>query len=252
MLYNERAELILQQLQLQAIVKISDLTELLHVSVDTVRRDLKNMEQKGLIKCVRGGACLPDSLASVSGFAGREIIHAEEKREVARKALNYVEKGMTIALNAGTTNMILAQELLTRNDDITIVTNNIAAVNILMYQTSVGLIAIGGSVDTREKATYGSVCEREFETYYPDIAFLSINAVNYQDGFSDFRLSEIAVIQLLARRAQKVIAVMDSSKLGKRSKKNVLSFEQVDRVLMDDGVSDRIKREYQARGLLIE
>ena len=53
MLYNERIELILQQLQLQGIVKISDLTELLGVSVDTVRRDLKTMEQNNLVRCVR-------------------------------------------------------------------------------------------------------------------------------------------------------------------------------------------------------
>ena len=71
MLYTERAELILQQLQLQAVVKISDLAELMQVSVDTVRRDLKAMEQNGLVKCVRGGACLPESLVSLSSFSGR-------------------------------------------------------------------------------------------------------------------------------------------------------------------------------------
>ena len=71
MLYNERAELILQQIQLQSTVKVNELSQLLQVSVDTVRRDLKLMEQNGLIKCVRGGACLPESLASISNFTGR-------------------------------------------------------------------------------------------------------------------------------------------------------------------------------------
>lgn len=74
MLYNERVELILQQVQLQAIVKINDLKDLLNVSVDTVRRDLKTMEQSGLIKCIRGGACLPDSLPSLSNFTGAVFI----------------------------------------------------------------------------------------------------------------------------------------------------------------------------------
>ena len=59
MLYNERAEVILQQLQLQSTVKVGELSQLLQVSVDTIRRDLKSMEQSGLLKCVRGGACLP-------------------------------------------------------------------------------------------------------------------------------------------------------------------------------------------------
>lgn len=65
MLYQERENYILQQLQLQATVKVSDLSRQLRVSVDTVRRDLKNMEQNGLIRCVRGGAILPSCL---SGF----------------------------------------------------------------------------------------------------------------------------------------------------------------------------------------
>ena len=59
MLYHERAEFILQQLQLQSAVKVNELSQQLRVSVDTVRRDLKAMEQEGLIKCLRGGACLP-------------------------------------------------------------------------------------------------------------------------------------------------------------------------------------------------
>ena len=59
-LYAERAELIMQQLKLQSTVKVGELSQLLHVSVDTVRRDLKAMEQQGLIKYIHGGACLPE------------------------------------------------------------------------------------------------------------------------------------------------------------------------------------------------
>ena len=206
MLYTERAELILQQLQLQAVVKISDLAELMQVSVDTVRRDLKTMEQNGLVKCVRGGACLPESLVSLSSFSGREIINSDRKREAARKALKYVRPGSVIALNSGTTNTILAQELAARNDSFTVITNNLAAVSILMQNPSIN----------------------------PDTAFLSINAVNYQDGFTDFRFLEMGVIRLLAERAREVIAVMDSSKIGKRSRKKVLSLQQVDRMVTDD------------------
>ena len=161
MLYNERIELILQQLQLQGIVKISDLTELLGVSVDTVRRDLKTMEQNNLVRCVRGGACLPDSLASISGFSGRQIVNEGLKREAARKAAAYVKTGAVIALNSGTTNTILAQELAVRSDKFTVITNNMAAVQILMQNPSIDLIAVGGMIDGVEKSTYGSVCEQE-------------------------------------------------------------------------------------------
>ena len=98
MLYNERAELILQQLKLQSTVKVGELSRLLQVSVDTIRRDLKTMEQSGLIKCVRGGACLPESVISFSNFTGREIVHSDWKREAARKAISYIKEGNVICL----------------------------------------------------------------------------------------------------------------------------------------------------------
>ena len=252
MLFNERAELILQQLQLQSTVKVNELGELLKVSVDTVRRDLRAMEQQGLIKCVRGGACLPDSLASLSNFTGREVIHSDLKRELAHKALAYIQPGDIVALNSGTTNTLLAQELLGYGQAITVVTNNFAAVNILMKNQNIRLIAIGGMVDALEQSTCGTECEQAFAQYYPDIAFLSINAVNYQDGYTDFRMDEIGIIQLLARTSRKVIAVMDSSKLGKRSKRKVLDTEQVDILLMDSHVSADTREKYAKKGIIIE
>ena len=93
MLYQERAERVLQRLKLQSTVKVGELSQLLGVSVDTVRRDLKAMEQEGLVRCVRGGACLPEAMLSFSGFTGREIIHSDWKRESARKAIAYIREG---------------------------------------------------------------------------------------------------------------------------------------------------------------
>ena len=95
------------------------------------------MEQSGLIKCIRGGACLPDSLPSLSNFTGREVLNIKLKREAARKALAYIKPNAIIALNSGTTNTILAQELVFKKDNITVITNNLAAINILIHQLMV-------------------------------------------------------------------------------------------------------------------
>ena len=243
--------MILQQLQLQSIVKIGELSQLLNVSADTVRRDLRSMEQNGLVKCVRGGACLPESMASFMNFTGREIVNSELKREASRKAVGFVKEGDVIALNSGTTNTILSQELVSLDCRFTVVTNNYAAINILMQSPNIHLVAVGGDVDSLERSTYGTVCEQEFASYYPDIAFLSINAVSHNDGFTDFRFHEIGIIQLLAKTSKRVIAVMDSSKLGKCSKKKVLSRAQVDMVVMDSHISDEVKNKYREKGITI-
>lgn len=251
MLYTERAELILQQLKLQSTVKVGELSSMLSVSVDTVRRDLKAMEQSGLIRCVRGGACLPESMASFLNFTGREIVNSDLKRQACRKALEFIKNGDVIALNSGTTNTILSQELINLDKNITVVTNNYAAIDVLMQSPSIKLIAIGGNIDMLERSSYGTVCENEFGKYYPDIAFLSVNAVNYNDAFTDFRYDEIGVMQLLARTSKKVIAVMDSSKLGKCSKKRALEKDEVDLLITDNNVSDEICEKYKENGILI-
>ena len=89
MLYNDRAAFILQQLQLKSTVKVTEIAKSLNVSVDTVRRDLKALEEQGQLKCVHGGASLPDYMLAFSNFSGREIIHIEEKRRAALKAAFY-------------------------------------------------------------------------------------------------------------------------------------------------------------------
>ena len=157
-----------------------------------------------------------------------------------------------VALNSGTTNTVLAQELARLNLKFTVVTNNYAALNILMQNPAIRLIAVGGTMDPLERSTYGTVCEEEFAAYRPDLAFLSINAVNYRDGYTDFRLDEIGVIQILARTARTVIAVMDSSKLGQCSKRLVLAPEQVDLLLMDDHIPAEVKEKYRRKGIEIQ
>ncbi|MBS6398090.1 MAG: DeoR/GlpR transcriptional regulator [Clostridiales bacterium] len=251
MLYTERAEFIMQQLQLQSTVKVTELSQLLHISVDTVRRDLKTMEQQGLIKYIHGGACLPDTLAPFLNFNGREIINIELKREAACKALSFIKEGDVVALNSGTTNTVLSQELALLEKEITVITNNYAAINILLQNSFIHLIVIGGEMDALERSTYGTTCENEFRRFYPDIAFLSINAVDYSEGFTDFRFKEMGIIQLLAKNADKVIAVMDSGKLGKCSKKQVLRLDQVDILAMDNGISEEIRKKYEEHGIVI-
>lgn len=252
MLYNERVEEILRLLQRQNSVKVNELAQILNVSVDTVRRDLHQMEQNGQIKCVRGGACLPDSLAALSRFKGREVINIEFKETAAKKAMKYIHPGMLIALNSGTTNTILAQEIALRGDAVTVVTNNLAAQQVLMQNPNIQLIAVGGLVDTLEQSTYGDTCEKEFANYLPDVAFLSINAVSLEKGFTDFRYHEFGILHMLSHNASRKIAVMDSTKLERTSRKKVLEFEDIDTLVTDEHVPDRLRKQYEKQGLIIE
>ena len=126
---------------------------------------------------------MPESQVSMSNFTGREIIHGDLKREAAQKALAYIHEGDVVALNSGTTNTVVAQELLSLGKKCTVVTNNFAAASVLLQAPHLELVLVGGQMDPQERSTYGSLCEQEFAKFYPDVALLSINAVNYKDGY---------------------------------------------------------------------
>jgi DeoR/GlpR family transcriptional regulator of sugar metabolism len=250
MLQASRNEFILRELHAGRSLKVADLSARLGVSVDTVRRDLKALDAAGQLKYVRGGACLPDTMLAFSGFSGREIANADLKRAAASKAALLVKKGQVVALNSGTTNAILAAELSKLAFPFTVVTNNIAAASALMGCPEVRLFCIGGMVDGTERSTCGSQCVSEFSEYIPDIAFLSLNAVSIDSGFTDFRLSEIPVIRALARGSKRVCAVMDSTKLNRVSKKRVLGFGDVDLLVTDD--PKRAGEIFRSKGLSVE
>lgn len=248
MLYTERKEYIMKELALSNVVSITELAKAFHVSTDTIRRDLKNMEQEGLLKCVRGGACLSESSLQFSNFSGREIINSDLKREAAQKAVSLIHSGDIIAMNSGTTNTILAQEMISAQLECTVITNNIAAVSVLSANSRIHVVVLGGELDSLERSTFGSQCEMELQNYYPDICFLSINAVNDKNGFTDFRFHEIEMIKKMAKQSKKVYAVMDSSKIDTTSKKMVFSNNAPLSIVMDDHVSPKTIKRYIAAG----
>lgn len=253
MLYQEREDFIKKELQLKTIVKTHELMRDMNISIDTVRRDLKKMEEDGLLKCVRGGATSIDQSTTIATapFDEREIVHVVNKRIAAKKAISYIKEGYTVALNSGTTNVILASEMLHIQFPFTVITNNLSVITILSKVPHITLIGIGGFLDKVENSFYGKSCENEFKQYNPDISFLSINAVSIENGFSDFRYNDFPIINVLKKRSDYCIAIMDSSKFGKKSKKNIFKISEIDLLISDDSINNSQKDLFKEHGIQI-
>lgn len=249
MLFDERASVILEKIRAKSVMKNKELADILGVSTDTVRRDLTVLEKEGLIKKIHGGASVPDSIETAIAYNTREISNRELKKIAATKAVKKVKPNDLIALNGGTTNVLVAQALRYLDIPFTVLTNNLAVIEILLKNPSVRVINIGGDVDRSEQATYGHTTIKTYECYFPDIAFYSINAVNKENGFTDFRDNEIQNMQIIVKQAKKNYAVMDSTKLNQQSKQKVLSTDEIDGLFMDNNISNKEKVEYKEIGL---
>ncbi len=251
MLFEERANYIIKKLEQDNLIKTNNLVNEMNVSIDTIRRDLKKLEEDGKLTCIRGGACSSEEALQCSPFFGRQIVNEELKREAAKKAISLIHTGNVIALNAGTTNSILAEELLKLKKQITVVTNNLSALSILMGSEYIQIVVPGGTVDKKEMALCGYNCLEEISSYSFDLSFLSINAFHTMQGFSDFRFQEIDIIKAMMKHSKQSVAVMDSNKFGKLSKKIFLSTKDIDLLITDDKIESAIKNQLIEAGLHI-
>lgn len=249
MLFEERADYILKKLEQKSLVKTSDLVEEMKVSIDTIRRDLRRLEEEGKLTCIRGGACASEDALQYSPFFGRQIIHEAEKREAARKAVSLIHSENIIALNAGTTNAVLAEELLHLKKHITVVTNNLSVVSTLTASETIDLIVPGGIIDKQELSMTGYGCVEELSTYSFDLCFLSINAFHPAYGFSDFRFQEIDIMNAMIRHSQKTVAVMDTHKFNKVSKKLCIPTERINLLITDSSLDPEVRAEIEEMGL---
>lgn len=251
MLFEERANYILKKLEQDNLVKTNDLVTEMSVSIDTIRRDLKKLEEDGRLTCVRGGACSSEEILQCSPFFGRQIVNEELKREAAQKAISLLHTGNVIALNAGTTNSILAEELLKLKKQITVVTNNLSALSILTGSDYIQLIVPGGIVDKKELALSGYSCVEEISSYSFDLSFLAINAFHPLHGFSDFRFQEIDIIKAMIMHSKQSVAIMDSRKFGKMSKKIFLTSKDIDLLITDNSLDEATRFQLQESGLTV-
>ena len=251
MIQEERKNLILRALDEAPVVKLEELSSRLGVSVDTIRRDLKAMDREGLLQYIRGGAKAIRPAEQFYPFKGREIINIDRKKAASRKALEWVKKGDVLFINSGTTNTILAGELARAAIPCTVVTNNLPAAMAAAASPCCTVHLLGGRLDADEQSTCGCECLAEVAAVYPDLCFLSVNALDTEAGLTDFRLEEIPVMQTILRTARQAAAVMDSTKIDRVAKRQVFAPSAMPPVIMDDGLRPEDRARYLAAGIRI-
>lgn len=250
-LQEERYKKIQEILKQNDSVKVTELVSVLNVSIDTVRRDLENMETKKLLKRVHGGAILPEERGDQNVFSYRESKNKEKKVELAQLVCEHVSEGQAIALNAGTTNLEIAKKLAERFERLTIISNGLRIIEQFANKPGFTVIVPGGVLDQQEYALYGKKCEEDIAGYNIDLAFISINAISVTKGLTDFRIHEIDIIKAIMSSARQTIVAADSSKFEKVSYLNVCPLDRVDMIITDSTINEDVVRKYKNSGIKV-
>jgi DeoR/GlpR family transcriptional regulator of sugar metabolism len=249
MIQEERRQKILQLIETHGSVDVSDLCTRFGVSEMTIRRDLSDLQSKGLLRRVRGGAVNARGRSYEPPFLIRAMEHRAEKARIGQVAAALISDGDSVALDVGTTTLEIARHLEGRQN-LTIVTPSLHIANVLASQPGIRLILTGGILRPDELSLIGSMAERAFHDFYVDKLFLGIGAIDLQAGLTEFNLEDAQVKRAMLGTAKECIVVADSSKFGRIAFVAAASLKDVDKIVTDSALDPQVAE--QLRELDIE
>lgn len=233
----DRLDLTLRLVRGSGRLTLAELAERLGVSEMTVRRDLDQLQQQGLVRRVRGGAVALDVPAEQAGFAVRERWQGAAKARLARAAAALIEPGTTVLLDAGTTTAEIAGHLPQRAP-LTVAVLSLQAAVRLADQPGIRLLVIGGESRAGERSLVGPLALSALDQLRFDTFVMSIGAVHRDLGWSEFDLDDAAVKRAALRRAGRSIVVADATKLGVQAFARVGALDAVDTLVTDAPAGD--------------
>jgi DeoR/GlpR family transcriptional regulator of sugar metabolism len=233
----ERRQYIVDKLRKEACLRVVDVAKTLQVSESTIRNDLNALEDEGRIRRVHGGAVLVEqSHASHNSFSKRYAQYAPEKRAIAREAAEMIQNGDSILLDASSTAFYLAQELADKKQ-LRIVTNGLETAQELAKNPSNNVFLLGGVVNYDSSSVTGLLSEKVIEDLFVRIAFLSCSGFTMERGMTELQLDEAQLKRKMILSAQKLIALVDASKLGKEDLTPFARIDQINRLITDDRIT---------------
>jgi DeoR family transcriptional regulator, aga operon transcriptional repressor len=223
---------LIRLLQENEPISIQDLVQISGLSQSTLRRELHELADEGLVRINVGQVALAAS-SEEKPFAFRTMINIEAKQRIAKAGLDLIQNGETIFISGGTTTLELAR-LLPRQRRLTVITNTLRVANLLVDVPGIDLIVLGGAVRPGEQTMHGHLTEWGVQQFRADKFFYGVQAINIHHGVTHSQIVEVATDRALANAATQVVVLADHTKFGKVAPAFVLALEKI-HILISDG-----------------
>lgn len=215
MFANERQNTIYNMIRSDGAVMTADLVKHFGVSIETVRRDLLAMEQRGLIVRVHGGAVAKNGMKPYSSLTERNREGSRQKHSLSLKATEFISEGDIIGVDSGSTALAFAEALSGKFSKLTIITHSLDVFQILRDQYEI--ILCGGHYMEAENAFYGPLTIQMLESLHMPKAFLFPSTISLECGICDYQPDLYLIQKLLLRSADEIFILADSSKYEKKA-----------------------------------
>jgi DeoR family transcriptional regulator of aga operon len=244
---EERRTQILQIVRSAGRAKVNELSQLFNASSVTIRHDLNELHQRGLVVRSHGGAMLPDTILRERPVLERLKEHSAEKQRIGARAATLINDGETIILDSGTTTLEIARHL-KKKQELHVITNGVNIAAELLDARAVQTFIIGGTVRGESASISGRFSEEMFNQFSADKLFLSGAGCDLEFGVSGANLEETMVNRAMLRISREIILVADASKFSKRSMTRIVPFSEIDTVISDTGLDEQTQIKLRALG----
>lgn len=244
---DQRHLKILELLTEQEKVEVTELSTLFNVSQVTIRKDLDILENKGLIVRAHGFA----TLNSHDDINNRLAYHYDIKQRIAKLASESIKDGETVMIESGSCCALLALEIVQTKKDITIITNSAFIAEYIRNVSSNRIILLGGEYQNESQVLVGPMTRKCVEAFFVDKFFIGTDGFSQASGFTgnDYMRSE--TVRDMAKQANHVIVVTESTKFNQIGLVNLLPTQRVHCVVTDSQIPQESEEYLKEQGVFV-
>ncbi|MFJ8065509.1 DeoR/GlpR family DNA-binding transcription regulator [Psychrobacillus sp. NPDC096426] len=249
MLVPERQKKIITIVNKNKTARVSELSKLLKVTEETIRRDLEKLETEGKLTRTHGGAITTQEEEGDIPYFQREVMNKEEKMAVAKEAVKMIKDDDIICLDASSTALYLAK-LLT-NHRITVLTNSIRVSVELANQPKIQVILIGGNLSSSSLSLVGPLTVNTLERYHVNKVFFSCKGLHKQWGISDSNEQQAIVKRKMIEMADEKILLLDHTKLEKKAFAYIEKEDKINTIVIDSHANKTYLQYFEEKNITI-
>ncbi|TKW66920.1 MAG: DeoR/GlpR transcriptional regulator [Paracoccus denitrificans] len=221
-------------------VAVEDLAQRFDVTLQTIRRDLGDLAEAGLVDRVHGGAVARMGMVNL-GYEARRRLHADAKAAIGAACAAAIPENSSLILNLGTTTEAVAQALI-HHSNITVITNNMNVANILTANPGCEIMVAGGALRRSDGGLVGELATQFIEQFKVDYAIIGTSALDLDGDMLDYDLAEVRVSRAILQQARQRFLVSDHSKLARSAPARIASLSEIDTFFTDRALPDPLQQ----------
>lgn len=246
----KRHQYILDKIKKEGHILVSDISKELSVSEVTIRKDLRGLEDKGLLFRNHGGASWENPYVSDKPLSHKQQINTLEKSKIAKKAVSFIEENDVIILGSGTTVLSMVENLPV-DKNLTVITSSLIVSSLLCKYENIAVIQLGGDVRRSSQSTVGPISQHQLRLLSANKLFIGIDGLDVEFGISTSNTGEAYLNQQMIECSRKVYILSDHSKFGKRGLGKVCDLKEIDFLITDQKLNGDILKKLNEYGVQV-